>query len=137
MSCEYYNRRYGCNCCGQFLRSTAIEVFKDKIVIKTPNKTIRNQEKLCIYLAQPIPTLIDQDMTIEVAVEGLPSPLILVTDRGNNVYADQLLCNRVLHVRAITDLNALRLLSNRHITRTDHAFPVLSEPLTTKGVDKK
>lgn len=127
MACSLYNNNgYGCGGCIHFIKSTAITVTGGNVIITLPSETVRNCEKFCICLAQNIPEGATSDTPVFVEFTEITGTFSLINRCGNRVYGDQLRSRKVLHTIALTDTPLLRLIDNKGICCTDHAFPTLT-----------
>lgn len=122
-----------CNTCANLVRSTAITVSGGALQITIPTTPLRNKQRLCIALAQPIPGTVTPDMLVRV-VNG-SSTLNIITPCGNYLYADRLRSRRVLHTTVATDVPLLKLVDTCNLCNSAHVFPVIpttvAEPAPT------
>lgn len=131
MPCALYNNNgYTCAGCCNFNKSTAIAVSGTALQITIPNQTFVNKQCVCVALCQNIPDTVTSDTTVQLSVNGTTIPLL--TCCGNNVYADQLRCRKVLHITIATDTSTGIVSRNSCLCKTSHAFPTL-QPATSSA----
>lgn len=120
MSCKYSSTCGQCQC---LVKSTAIEVSGDSVVITIPEKTFHNGQPLCVVLAQSIPNTVSADTKIILSTGSVK--LTMLTPRLNFVYGDQLLSRKVLRTRVATDTSAVVLTNSSCVRCTTHSFGTL------------
>lgn len=124
MSCKLYNNNgYGCGGCVHFVRTNSITLSSGVLILNIPQKTLSNNEKVCICLAQAIPTVTSAD-TVAVTIGTGTTQYVLRTKCGNNVHADQLRSRRVLHTNVATDVGAF-MVSACELEKTGFNFPTI------------
>lgn len=121
-----------CNSCAHLVRSTAIAVVGTTLQITIPTTAIKNNQCLCVILAQSIPSTVTADMNVQI-VNG-SSTLNVLTPCDNFLYADQLTCRKVLRLRVATDTLVAKLRNNCAIRCTRHVFPTIPTTATISDV---
>lgn len=125
MACSLYNNNgYGCAGCCHFNKSTAIALSGTVVNITIPDQTLSNGQKLCIALCQSIPTGITATTTVSLSLDGTTIPLRTIC--GNNVYASQLRCRKVLKVVIATDTNVGVVTNSNCLCPSTAGFQIIS-----------
>lgn len=58
MACSLYNNNgYGCGGCVHFVKTNSVTVQNSVLILNIPQATYSNKEKVCICIAQAIPTV--------------------------------------------------------------------------------
>lgn len=58
MACSLYNNNgYGCGGCVHFVKTNSVTVQDGVLILNIPQATYSNKEKVCICIAQAIPTV--------------------------------------------------------------------------------
>ena len=58
MACSLYNNNgYGCGGCVHFVKTNSVTVQDNVLILNIPQATYSNKEKVCICIAQAIPTV--------------------------------------------------------------------------------
>lgn len=58
MACSLYNNNgYGCGGCVHFVKTNSVTVQDSVLILNIPQATYSNKEKVCICIAQVIPTV--------------------------------------------------------------------------------
>lgn len=58
MACSLYNNNgYGCGGCVHFVKTNSVTVQDSVLILNIPQATYSNKEKVCICIAQAIPTV--------------------------------------------------------------------------------
>ena len=90
MACSLYNNNgFGCGGCEHFVRTNSVTLVGSVLVLNIPQETYSNKEKVCICIAQALPSVTSaQTVAITIGTETTQYPLM--TKCGNNVHADQI-----------------------------------------------
>uniref|UniRef100_A0AAU8AZI2 Uncharacterized protein n=1 Tax=Dulem virus 36 TaxID=3145754 RepID=A0AAU8AZI2_9CAUD len=126
MPCNLYNNNgFGCGGCTHFVRTTSVALVAGVLQLTIPSPTVQltNGEKICICVAQSIPTGITSANTVAIVINGVEYPLR--TRCGNNVHADQIRSRKVYHTNIATDIPAFTV-SSHELCRTGFNFPVIT-----------
>lgn len=85
MSCRLYNNNgYGCGGCIHFVKTNSVTVQDGVLVLNIPQESYRNKEKVCICIAQVIPTVTSAE-TVAITIGTGVTQYLLRTRCGNNV----------------------------------------------------
>lgn len=131
MPCSFYP----CQTCRRFVRSTAVAVSGTALQITIPAETFRNREPLCLCITQSIPDGVTNTTTVEILITGSTTPIPLITECGNPVYADQIRSRRIYHLTAATGLPAFMV--HDRLCCTSHEFPTLPVAATPATLSVK
>ena len=124
MSCRLYNNGgYGCGGCTHFVKTNSITLVDNVLVLNIPQATYSNKEKVCICIAQAIPTVTNAN-TVVITIGAGATQYPLRTKCGNNVHADQLRSRRVYHTNVATDVGTF-IVSSCELCGTGFNFPTI------------
>lgn len=130
MACQYYNNGgYGCGGCTHFVKTNSVTLNGTVLELNIPQNTYSNKEKVCICIAQAIPTVTSAD-TVAVTIGTSTTQYPLRTKCGNNVHADQIRSRKVYHTFVATDI-AQFVVSDCELCRTGFNFPTIPETTPT------
>ena len=93
------------------------------MILNIPQATYSNKEKVCICIAQAIPTVTSAE-TVAITIGTGTTQYVLRTKCGNNVHADQLRSRKVYHTNVATDVGAF-MVSGCELCGTSYNFPVI------------
>lgn len=98
-----------CKCCDRFLKSSSIEVTRNKLLV-TIESDINpiNLHQYCLLLAQKLPNG-SNTLPVEIVINGNTYPMY--SRSGNVLRADQLRCRRVYPIVHGNDPDHFSLLS--------------------------
>lgn len=103
MACSLYNNGgYGCGGCTHFVKTNSVTLSGNVLLLNIPQATYSNKEKVCICIAQSIPTVTSAN-TVAITIGNGSAQYILKTRMGNSVRADQLRSRKVYHTNVATD----------------------------------
>ncbi len=106
MACSLYNNNgYGCGGCVHFVKTNSVTVQDSVLILNIPQATYSNKEKVCICIAQAIPTVTSAE-TVVITIGTGTTQYVLRTKCGNNIHADQLRSRKVYHTNVATDVGA-------------------------------
>lgn len=92
-------RNRNCQICRNFTASISIAVAGNNLVINIPTQVLINKQKLCLLLAQTIPT---GSGTLPVVITDGTTTLAMLRPCGNYVRADQLRTRTILNLTVAT-----------------------------------
>lgn len=126
MACRLYNNNgFGCGGCTHFVKTVSVTVSGNVLILNIPQKTYSNHEKVCICVAQNIPTNITSAMTVAITIGTGTTQYPLRTRCGNNVHADQIRSRKVYHTNVATDI-AVFVVNKCELCNTGFNFPIIS-----------
>lgn len=124
MACRLYNNGgYGCGGCTHFVKTNSVTLVDNVLILNIPQATYSNKEKVCICIAQAIPTVTSAN-TVAITIGEEATQYVLRTKCGNNVHADQLRSRRVYHTNVATDVGTFTV-SNCELCGTGFNFPTI------------
>lgn len=124
MACSLYNNNgYGCGGCVHFVKTNSVTLTGNVLILNIPEATLTNKEKMCICIAQALPTVSSAN-TVAITVGTGTSQYILKTKGGNYVYADQLRSRKVYHTNVATDAKNF-VVSSCELYGTNHEFTTI------------
>ena len=87
----------GCRCCPQLVRSTALTYNAETNVLSVsiPEATYLNHQRLCLVIAQAIPSSVNANTTVNILVGAGTTGYPIYTRFLNDVYADSLMTRKV------------------------------------------
>lgn len=104
MSCSLYNNNgYGCGGCIHFVKTNSVTLQGNVLTLNIPQASYSNKERVCICIAQTIPSVTSAD-TVVITIGAGVTQYPLRTRCGNNVHADQLRSRKVYHTNVATDV---------------------------------
>lgn len=117
----------GCRCCPQLVRSTALTYDADTNVLSVsiPEATYLNHQRLCLVIAQAIPSGVNADTTVNILVGAGTTGYPIYTRFLNDVYADSLMTRKVYPLLAATDTEAFVIEDVGRLKATQHVFSTL------------
>ena len=125
MTCNLY-KSTNCSQCVKLIKSLSMEIKGTDLMIVIPEMAFHNHERICLCLAQPIPSEITSDTKVTIQVgTGILAKMPVVTKYGNLLYADALKARRVYPLMAATDTSILILTDMSKIGGTEHKFPTV------------
>ena len=125
MSCNLFNNDgFGCGGCCHFVKTNSVTLVGNVLVLNIPQKSYSNKEKVCICVAQSIPTNITSAMTVAITIGTGTTQYPLITRCGNNVHADQIRSRKVYHTNVATD-TALFVVNRCELCNTGFNFPTI------------
>lgn len=125
MACRLYNNNgFGCGGCTHFVKTVSVTVSGNVLILNIPQKTYSNHEKVCICVAQNIPTNITSAMTVAITIGIGTTQYPLITRCGNNVHADQIRSRKVYHTNVATD-TAVFVVNRCELCNTGFNFPII------------
>lgn len=125
MACRLYNNNgFGCGGCTHFVKTVSVIVSGNVLILNIPQKTYSNHEKVCICVAQNIPTNITSAMTVAITIGTGTTQYPLITRCGNNVHADQVRSRKVYHTNVATD-TAVFVVNRCELCNTGFNFPII------------
>lgn len=125
MACRLYNNNgFGCGGCTHFVKTVSVTVSGNVLILNIPQKTYSNHEKVCICVAQNIPTNITSAMTVVITIGAGTTQYPLRTRCGNNVHADQIRSRKVYHTNVATD-TAVFVVNRCELCNTGFNFPII------------
>lgn len=129
MPCNLYdNGGFGCGACKHFLRSTSVAIASGVLLISVQapsDLVLENKERICICVAQPLPTGITSPQTVEVKIGSYTTNFPLLTKNGNNVHADQIRSRKLYHTTLSTDEGIL-MVAGCELNPTAYNFPTIT-----------
>lgn len=138
MACQFYNNNgYSCGGCVNFVKSTAITITNNMLVIQIPTQTFINHQKMCLCLIQSIPVNITANMPVMVQIGTTATYYPVRTKCGNVLYADQVRSRKVYPLFSATDTSSFVLLDLCKVCKTAHTFPTIPVTPTTSVVSKE
>lgn len=124
MSCSLYNNNgYGCGGCIHFVKTNSVTLQGNVLTLNIPQESYSNKERVCICIAQTIPSVISAD-TVVITIGAGVTQYPLRTRCGNNVHADQLRSRKVYHTNVATDIGVFTV-SEYELCKTGYNFPVI------------
>lgn len=124
MSCSLYNNNgYGCGGCIHFVKTNSVTLLGNVLILNIPQASYSNKEKVCICIAQTIPSVTSAD-TVVITIGAGATQYPLRTRCGNNVHADQLRSRKVYHTNVATDVGVFTV-SECELCKTGYNFPVI------------
>lgn len=84
MSCRLYNNGYGCGGCIHFVKTNSVTLLGNVLTLNIPQASYSNKEKVCICIAQTIPSVTSAD-TVVITIGAGATQYPLRTRCGNNV----------------------------------------------------
>lgn len=124
MSCKLYNNNgYGCGGCIHFVKTNSVTLQDNILTLNIPQESYSNKEKVCICIAQTIPSVTSSD-TVVITIGTGTTQYPLRTRCGNNVHADQLRSRKVYHTNVATDVGVFTV-SEYELCKTGYNFPVI------------
>lgn len=125
MPCSLYNcGNFVCGGCCHFTRSTAVTLTGTQLIITIPADTFTNGEKVCVGIAQSLPSNVSSADTVVIQIGDATTYQDLKTKCGNNVYGDQIRQGKVYHLYAATDSNTF-VVNTCELCKTSFNFPVM------------
>ena len=117
----------GCRCCPQLVRSTALTYNAETNVLSVsiPEATYLNHQRLCLVIAQAIPSSVNANTTVNILVGAGTTGYPIYTRFLNDVYADSLMTRRVYPLLAATDTEAFVIEDVGRLKATQHVFSTL------------
>ena len=117
----------GCRCCPQLVRSTALTYDADTNVLSVsiPEATYLNHQRLCLVIAQAIPSGVNANTTVNILVGAGTTGYPIYTRFLNDVYADSLMTRKVYPLLAATDTEAFVIEDESRLRATQHVFSTL------------
>lgn len=117
----------GCRCCSQLVRSTALTYDADTNVLSVsiPEATYLNHQRLCLVIAQAIPSGVNANTTVNILVGAGTTGYPIYTRFLNDVYADSLMTRKVYPLLAATDTEAFVIEDVGRLKATQHVFSTL------------
>lgn len=137
MSCKF---SYGsCGGCNDFVKTTAITVDGQTLILEIPDQPLNNGEHLCVCLAQCVPETLGA-YNVAIKVNGTPYTVINTFTQGlygvaNNLYTTQLRQNcdgrvksrQIIPVKFATDTLCFNYVGGRRPLCPSGAFlPVVA-----------
>ena len=130
MPCSLYNNNgFGCGGCEHFVRTNSVTLVGNVLVLNIPQKSYSNKEKVCICVAQAIPTVTSVN-TVAITIGTSTTQYPLRTRCGNNVYADQIRSRKVYRTNVATD-TASFIVPRCELCRTGFNFPIIPTTATS------
>lgn len=133
MTCfRNYNQCFGK--CRYFVTTTAVayDAGTNVLALTIPAGTYTNQQKLCVYIAQAIPTGVNSNTKVQIVISGQTagSDVIKFTNGslGNYLYGTQISQFGVYCLRVATDSNLFVLTGGTPIKSSGHAYGVVPIP---------
>ena len=124
MSCKLYNNNgYGCGGCIHFVKTNSVTLVGSVLVLNLPQATYSNKERVCICIAQALPSVTSAE-TVAVTIGEGTTQYVLRTRCGNNVHADQIRSRKVYHTNVATDVGVFTV-QECELCNTGFNFPVL------------
>ena len=124
MSCKLYNNNgYGCGGCIHFVKTNSVTLQDNILTLNIPQESYSNKEKVCICIAQTIPSVTSSD-TVVITIGTGTTQYPLRTRCGNNVHADQLRSRKVYHTNVATDVGVFTV-SECELCKTGYNFTVI------------
>lgn len=133
MACNLYNNDgFGCGGCCHFVKTAAVTLTGNvlSLNIPSPTRVYSNKEKVCICIAQNIPSNVTSANTVSITIGSVGVAYPLRTKCGNNVHADQLRSRKVLHTTVASD-TASFVVNGCELYKTGFNFPTLPAATTT------
>lgn len=125
MPCNLYNcGDFACGGCCHFRRSTAVTLTGTQLIITIPEDTFSNGEKVCIGIAQSLPTNVTSADTVVIQIGDATTYQSIITKCGNNVRGDQIRQGKVYHLYAATD-NNLFVVNACELCKTSFNYPIM------------
>lgn len=128
MACSLYdNGGFKCGSCSHFVKTNSVSVVGQVLVLNIPlqaGKLLSNHEKVCICVAENIPTTITSAMAVAITIGSDATQYPLRTRCGNDVHADQIKSRRVYHTYVATD-TASFVVDKCELCHTGFNFPVI------------
>lgn len=117
----------GCKCCPLLVKSTALTYNSETNVlsITIPEATYLNHQRLCLVIAQAIPSGVNANTTVNILVGTGPTGYPIYTRFLNDVYADSLMTRRVYPLLVATDTKAFVIEDVGRLKATHHVFSTL------------
>jgi hypothetical protein len=134
MSCSFYNNGgFGCGGCEHFVRTNSVTLTGNVLIlnISVPLVALSNKQKICICVAQSIPSGASSADTVTVTIGAGATKYSMLTKVGNFVHADQIRSRRVYHTDFATD-TGLFVVKNCELCPTDASFPVIAAANTAE-----
>lgn len=103
MPCKQF-RGTPCGGCCHFVKSNSVTLVGDVLVINIPEATYSNREKVCICIAQAIPTGVTSANTVAVTIGTDTTQYPLHNRCFNFVHGDQIRARKVYHTYVVTDV---------------------------------
>lgn len=128
MSCQYYNNNgFGCGGCTHFVRTNSVTLSSGTLVlnIPVPQVQLTNKQRICICVAQAIPTNVTSANGVVVTIGTGTKQYSLMTKSGNYVHADQVRSRKVYHTDFATDSLEF-VVSGCQLCPTGFNFPVIT-----------
>lgn len=124
MSCRLYNNNgYGCGGCIHFVKTNSVTLQGNVLTLNIPQASYSNKERVCICIAQTIPSVTSAD-TVVITIGEVATQYPLRTRCGNNVHADQVRSRKVYHTNVSTDVGVFTV-SECELCKTGYNFPVI------------
>lgn len=117
----------GCRCCPLLVRSTALTYDADTNVLSVsiPEATYLNHQRLCLVIAQVIPSGVNANTTVNILVGAGTTGYPIYTRFLNDVYADSLMTRKVYPLLAATGTEAFVIEDVGRLKATQHVFSTL------------
>lgn len=128
MACrDYNNGGFGCGGCRHFVRTNSVTLTGGVLIlnIPVPQVTLSNKQKICICVAQSIPTAVTNANTVAITIGTSATQYPLRTKCGNNVHADQIRSRKVYHTNLATDIPQF-VVNSCELCPTGFNFPTIS-----------
>lgn len=128
MPCKLYNNNgFGCGGCEHFVRTNSITLTGGNLIIdiSSPFEVLTNGEKICICIAQAIPTGATSEGSVFITLNGGTTRYDLIDKCGNSVRADQIRSRKLYHTHISTD-NTVFVVSRCELNKTAYNFPIVT-----------
>lgn len=125
-----------CSRCNGLVVSSSLVYDGNNLIVNIPNGNYLNNSTVCIFIAQDIPSGVNENTIVVIQVAGNSTLYQMRTRCGHNVYGDQICSKRVYCTNVATDTSTFIYIGCRKLRCTNHLFsPTLVS--NSKGVDSK